>query len=1338
MAYDAGSVESKLTLDRSPFQRELDQAKRDVREFTRRPYQASLRLDRTRFTDDVQAAKAQLRDLGRTEVKPKIRLDSAGMQAEIDRLNAKLDRLARDRLAVIRVDTRQADNAIRQTENRLRNDIPNAARKAQKDSEHSFSLMRTAIEFLLPPVVTVAGGVAGLAAALPALGIAGILAFKGVNAEIKKGTPLGLQYAAGLGVIKSDYLEISHTAAANAVDGFNQSITKAHAQLPAFNQQLAGSSRELGSITSHLVGGALGGFATFGPLIHEAEVDIDRFAGRFESWASGPGGTQFMNTLLTDLRAIGQPLGQLGTFGVHAISALNGTGLTLLTTFGRVAAVLSKLPVGVLQTLIDTYLVARTVIGVTAGINAAAGAWRKLAGAEAEATAAAGAAGARGAAGIGIGGRAARLGGLAVGGYLAANLGDQLTGNWQTDPNVTKRLIGQTFHTIDNIVTGHWSSIVGDLQKRNAEADRISSLQSGVNKALGATNLGILGPVNLSSAGIVNRTNLDQQYDPSRRGTAVGDTLAGQGSIGVSTAGAVAGGVGGTAKLAADAVSAARAVRSLTNAEVENATQGRTFASIVDRQRDALTQVDALARRQTVTSAAQGYTDLANNVQKSVTAQQKWLDQGGKTITTIDGMKIGENTLQAALDQTGQDYYKAVGLIKGRIGALQASKMEVAEAQQREANLAGAVEAAGKKYNLTGDEVSAFAQLMGISSTKVADGTITMGQFTREIGVADRAITQGSTSVQAWAAAVVQFRSGADTVATRAQLISAALVSFNGDAIQFGLSMAQAAGANQQFVTDFNAAKKSVVNLKTGFIDFHNAGAVPLLQDLQGLQGAAAAAAAAEYQHQVSIGNSKNAAKDAADVYYKDTKGALIDEHTQLGITRGEADKLAERYFHWPKDAKTQIEAMGATGTNKLLNAIGQQLAILTHHKWTFGVDATISPNALKAANLIQHDGGTYTLKHTGKGVQAAGGIFTAYAGGGLEDHRAALYKGSTRGLARVFHEPETKGEAYVPLANDWRRPRAQAIVAETASLLGGAAFFGDGGYTGVTGPSAPSSGSGGAGGTTSGPTNKHKGNATLNSLLIQATKERDWWDTARRLPQLAAASAASIAASVTRIQNTLNAARTAKAVPSSLVTQFAHDTKQLTAAVQARDRLAAKVKADDAKTKADQTTANQYGASVRDQFLGAFNIGTSGNGYKYGIQSSLEQATKDAQKFKKLRDRAKAMHLDPRLIQQLENQGAQGAANLETIVNSGQGFVNTIDKDYAQLYSASSAIGNEAKHDKYNKKIEADNAQAAKDRRALNEETRKVREDLGVVRDDVRVIRHDIRDAALAAKKKA
>lgn len=68
----------------------------------------------------------------------------------------------------------------------------------------------------------------------------------------------------------------------------------------------------------------------------------------------------------------------------------------------------------------------------------------------------------------------------------------------------------------------------------------------------------------------------------------------------------------------------------------------------------------------------------------------------------------------------------------------------------------------------------------------------------------------------------------------------------------------------------------------------------------------------------------------------------------------------------------------------------------------------------------------------------ARGGIFRAMAGGGIDSAR--IY---SRSDGVQFNEPETMGESYIPLANDWRRPRAVAVWRETGRLIGAMAAGG-------------------------------------------------------------------------------------------------------------------------------------------------------------------------------------------------------------------------------------------------------------------------------------------------------
>jgi hypothetical protein len=87
---------------------------------------------------------------------------------------------------------------------------------------------------------------------------------------------------------------------------------------------------------------------------------------------------------------------------------------------------------------------------------------------------------------------------------------------------------------------------------------------------------------------------------------------------------------------------------------------------------------------------------------------------------------------------------------------------------------------------------------------------------------------------------------------------------------------------------------------------------------------------------------------------------------------------------------------------------------------------------------LIALDNKTYTIKvktvYDATHNNALGGIH-AYAQGDVANRHMPELAGP--GVTRVWREPETRGEAYIPLANDFRRPRAISIWEQTGQALG-------------------------------------------------------------------------------------------------------------------------------------------------------------------------------------------------------------------------------------------------------------------------------------------------------------
>ena len=89
--------------------------------------------------------------------------------------------------------------------------------------------------------------------------------------------------------------------------------------------------------------------------------------------------------------------------------------------------------------------------------------------------------------------------------------------------------------------------------------------------------------------------------------------------------------------------------------------------------------------------------------------------------------------------------------------------------------------------------------------------------------------------------------------------------------------------------------------------------------------------------------------------------------------------------------------------------------------------EAARSANSMFGANLFG----------SARGNVFEGGAVRTFARGGVENHEPQIAR-PTPGRVRVWAEPETQGEAYIPFANDGRRGRAKSITEYVARRFGG------------------------------------------------------------------------------------------------------------------------------------------------------------------------------------------------------------------------------------------------------------------------------------------------------------
>lgn len=155
----------------------------------------------------------------------------------------------------------------------------------------------------------------------------------------------------------------------------------------------------------------------------------------------------------------------------------------------------------------------------------------------------------------------------------------------------------------------------------------------------------------------------------------------------------------------------------------------------------------------------------------------------------------------------------------------------------------------------------------------------------------------------------------------------------------------------------------------------------------------------------------------------EDSRQILIDRATQLGYNSDQAAELADQILRIPSDTEWELIAQ----TEKARSQISQFVADASAKTITIGV-TTYSKTG---------DGLSVQVQGMNRFAQADGGFYPGlqfFAGGGVrEDHRAQMVRA---GAWRVFAEPETGGESYIPHAQS-KRTTAVPVLRQTAGLMG-------------------------------------------------------------------------------------------------------------------------------------------------------------------------------------------------------------------------------------------------------------------------------------------------------------
>lgn len=1351
MSFDAGTIEATFTGDRTPFSAELAATKREAKDFADGTYTASLKAD------------------------------SKDAYAVIKATEAAGDLYARRRYeATLGMKTDKADKAI--------NDFTRNTNKKVDDSTKHVGLLRTAIELLGPALVPLSGGVIGLSTAFVGLGAAGLLTFKGIATQMKANTGLGQQYHATLSVLQKDLNQLERTSAGNFFASAATSVNQLHQEFPALNADMAQSSKTLGAIAGQLVHGLVGGFTTFNPLIQHAEGYINQAATAFDKWATGPGGAKFAQTLGTDLDHMIPTLVSLGTTLVHLFSALNPLGSAVLTELTALTNVINAIPVPVLTALAIGYVAFRTAVAVTAGITGATkalqGFSKALTGAaigEAEAGAASRTGGL-----AGMSGSLGRIGGALIpvvagwaAGAIALNALSSATDSWAKSSNNAYAGSHDALAYFGQLALGNFSgadaTLNGYISNRNANQRQQQNQQS-INDAFNLNRIDIneanAGGLSTNNGGpndaLSVQRNASSAMSQQAKLTATLRNAKNQVTAQLGEYIGLSNEYGKGSSYAKQALGqldkyqtdyekllsqqdkfnnspAGRAIqlqqaadRTLAqNTKVATATAAPIIAQAQQSSYGNLNIINSVdSQRASLTDASQLYGQLSKSIQNNITAEEKWTDTTGKKTVTlkedIDGIKnatVSSAAYSAAEKMFGKNSALVTGFLVGQIKALGVNKDALATVSNEQKRVNLDVADAMTKYKLTGDQVDTYASLLGITFNQLGKNIVSERQFSTEIGLVAKSISNGSTSLNLWVTAVQTFDASAKTAADRGALIGSTLVAANGDALSYANSMVQASVANQSVVTDFGSLKKGVVDWKTGVIDFHNAAAAPLLSDLAGMQTGAENAAAATYQHETAL-HKAGAAADAFRVYTDDTSGALVKELSHMGYTTKQAQALAKQYFNIKSagQLKTDVEAIGADKTQAILGnilSVLDKIAGIHHFVIVNTGSEKVIGNLKTMVGLVQrldgnHDVSFSVLGGAGSQGSADGNIINYYGAGGIENHVAQIARPAN--TVRVWAEPETGGEAYIPF-HPSKRARSRDIAAQTVGMLGGVALFETGGYHGVQYPTSGTPSTTGSSGGSSGT----------------ATK----WDTyLRSINQLLDHIPDVANYSIDRLDNIgksflslIKQAETLKVIGDATYKAWKGQYAALHSAEVEATRADAVYQRS--KTRADaQATANRANVrGIRSTVTGGFDITSSGNGYAGGIQQTLKQAVADERKYLKLRNEALKLGLNKTYIEQFDAENpAEGAANLQAIVDEAKRnpeYIRTLNREQQELQRLGTQQGREDTRLRGGqRRLDKDREAEKTARRIMHQDNKIVHEDLDKMIKELRDIRRDLAKA--------
>jgi len=358
------------------------------------------------------------------------------------------------------------------------------------------------------------------------------------------------------------------------------------------------------------------------------------------------------------------------------------------------------------------------------------------------------------------------------------------------------------------------------------------------------------------------------------------------------------------------------------------------------------------------------------------------------------------------------------------------------------------------------------------------------------------AMDQGGESATVFSEAIDKLSDSASTADDKTSALKQAIDALNGNPLDLEQATSDLNAAFEDTAGAVKPTSEGVtptVNVDTNTIDVATEAGRKLLDVTVAQRDATLDAARAARDAAVANGD-LSGAQQAATAVVEQSRQKFIEQVGAIGIVGVEAERLADKYIgipsvvstliYQPNMAQSQIaldilkgkvdlvpndksitvDALDAQAIQKLESL---NFKVTTLPNGTVQVDANDAAAQTTLDNLINTPRKMTVTVDTVRTAQAQrdfnangmqgpvapifnanGGVWSYYANGGLrEDHTAQI---APAGSWRVFGEPETGGEAYIPLATA-KRARSKTILRTVAEKFGMRLDeYADGGITGA------------------------------------------------------------------------------------------------------------------------------------------------------------------------------------------------------------------------------------------------------------------------------------------------